>query len=452
SLSAAVARRRRVSGSAPPAGRGPGDPCGPPSSESYTGHCWGLAPGWRLGPRTPGRKASPRQISREPTGARRRGPRWSGGLWQEDPAKRHSSQEGDLHEGTSGGKTAPQGRDSWSWGLGVSPSPGTRQSAGVGSLVKEPCGPTSSQNPDRIIPQGPHAGEGPCWCPVNTRASSCNCCLAQHHRTPPEEKPLVCDHCGGQLLCWCCPRTQLCQVHTEDGSQEQRTGTQAFPKTLQVTLFQQKPLKELPQACRCHEGFTQTPCWLRRKWCGWPPLLCAWCGEHLGSDKQPQMAKGPLMCPQCGQVSGPGCGAPDPPALWLYICDQCSMAFPRTSSLLQHERIHTGERPYECTQCGKAFVSCSGLHRHQKMHSAEHHRHSRALAQRSCLLGYLPCGDCARGPRGLHGCPLPGRSHTSAQSAPRPLPCCRTLWSTGLCTRARSPTRAQSATRPSTSA
>lgn len=222
----------------------------------------------------------------------------------------------------------------------------------------------------------------------------------------------MCDHCGGQLLCWCCPRTQLCQVHTEDGSQEQRTGTQAFPKTLQVTLFQQKPLKELPLACRCHEGLTQKPCRLHRKRCGWPPLLCARCGERLGSDKQPQMAKGPLMCPQCGQVSGPGCGAPDPPpppAQPLYVCDQCGKAFPRTWSLLQHKRIHTSERPYECSQCGRAFVSFSGLHRHQKTHSAEHQRHSRALAQRSCLLGCLPYGDCGEGTRGPSRVPVAGQ-------------------------------------------
>lgn len=36
---------------------------------------WGLAPGWRLGPRTLGREAFSRQIPREPTRGRRRGPR-----------------------------------------------------------------------------------------------------------------------------------------------------------------------------------------------------------------------------------------------------------------------------------------------------------------------------------------------------------------------------------------
>ena len=51
-----------------------------------------------------------------------------------------------------------------------------------------------------------------------------------------------------------------------------------------------------------------------------------------------------------------------------YICNTCSKAFPRPSSLQIHSHTHTGEKPFRCphTGCGKAFSVRSNMKRHER--------------------------------------------------------------------------------------
>lgn len=54
-----------------------------------------------------------------------------------------------------------------------------------------------------------------------------------------------------------------------------------------------------------------------------------------------------------------------------YTCPYCGLCTSSNSSLIEHIRVHTREKPYTCDECGNSYISQQGLNSHKKTHSSE---------------------------------------------------------------------------------